>query len=95
MTRACLLTSRPASTHACVFVCAQPSCVDFFLLGHLDWREPTFEKLRERFQVDPIAAFPKVSAIGAELRKAKGYKEFTAVRMMSPVKDEVLDAYNS
>jgi len=74
---------------------AEPSCVDFFLLGHLDWREPTFEKLRERFQVDPIAAFPKVSAIGAELRKAKGYKEFTAVRMMNPVKDEVLDAYNS
>jgi len=73
----------------------EPSCCDFFLLQALDWREPTFEKLKAKLGVDPMAPFPKAVAVAAALRASPGYVNYKGgLKMMSAVKDEIVDSYN-
>ena len=67
----------------------------FYLLQALDWREPTFEKLKAKLGVDPMAPFPKAVAVAAALRASPGYVNYKGgLKMMSAVKDEIVDSYN-
>ena len=79
----------------------EPSCVDFFLLGHVDWRNTgMFDRLmKEKGLGDWLAACPKIKALTAALRAAPGYKNYSgklAIVMPSMlIKDEVLASYDA
>ena len=74
---------------------ADPCCCDFFLLQALDWREATFEQLKSKLGVDVMAPYPKAVAVATALRAAPGYANYKGgLKMMGPVKDEIIDSYN-
>lgn len=73
----------------------EPSCADFLLLAHLDWRwESLFEPLRVRFGVDVMAQYPKMTALRAALTATEQYKR-SGHKLPGPIKDEVLNEYNA
>lgn len=46
----------------------KPSCADFLLLAHLDWRiNQIFDPLKKAFKVDHMARFPKAMKVRALL----------------------------
>eukprot|EP00326_Haptolina_ericina_P030406 CAMPEP_0181171006 /NCGR_PEP_ID=MMETSP1096-20121128/1671_1 /TAXON_ID=156174 ORGANISM="Chrysochromulina ericina, Strain CCMP281" /NCGR_SAMPLE_ID=MMETSP1096 /ASSEMBLY_ACC=CAM_ASM_000453 /LENGTH=158 /DNA_ID=CAMNT_0023258609 /DNA_START=528 /DNA_END=1005 /DNA_ORIENTATION=+ len=78
------------------FMGESPTCVDFFLLGHLDSRIASlFDPLKAKHGVDALAPYPKCLAIRAALRESAGYKAST-LSLSGPItKQEVLDAYHN
>lgn len=75
----------------------EPSTVDFFLLGHLDWRiTSVFAPLKEKLGVDVMADYPKMSAIYDALTATPAYKNYAGgLTPPGPIKDEIFETYNS
>jgi len=74
----------------------EPSGVDFFLLMHLDWRyRNVFNPLKDRYGVDVMKDYPKMAAIYTTLTATEAYKAFDKMKPPGPIKDEILEAYNS
>jgi len=74
---------------------SEPCCVDFFLAAHLDWRtNQVFGPLKAKLGVDALAAFPKMVGILETLSATDAWKN-CKLRQMGPLKDEILEAYNS
>ena len=73
----------------------QPSCVDFFLLQHMDWREANvFAPLKTK-GIDVMAPYPKITAVVEALKAADGYKNYAGgLKTLGPIKDEVLAAFD-
>ena len=75
---------------------AEPSCVDFFLAAHMDWRVCSlFAPLKAKHGVDALAPFTKVVGVYEELKKADGWVNYKTMGPMKPIKDEILDSYNA
>ena len=74
---------------------AEPSCADFLLLAHLDWRVSSlFDPLKTLYGVDVLAAYPKMSALLAAFHKTEQYQK-SGHKLPPPIKDEVLKSYNN
>lgn len=74
---------------------AEPCVCDFFLLGILDWRGVTFDKLKAKHGFDAMAAFPKAAGVAAKLRLTDAYVGYKGgLTCGSGAKDEVIDAYH-
>jgi len=74
----------------------EPSTVDFFLLGHLDWRiTSVFAPLKEKLGVDVMAEYPKMSAIYAALTATPGYINYQGgLSPPGPIDDKIFETYN-
>jgi len=74
----------------------EPSTVDFFLLGHLDWRiTSVFAPLKEKLGVDVMAEYPKMSAIYAALTATPGYINYPGgLSPPGPIDDKIFETYN-
>jgi len=72
----------------------EPCAVDFFLLQHLDWRHNSIFVPLKELGYDVLAPYPKIAAVGAQLREADGYKNYAGgLKTPGPLKDEILGVF--